>query len=97
MSWVSDIGLEPYGFKTRIPITLGGGPTELGYVVGTIDPMDAEQAVDLILNMYVESNSQSITEFISRVGVDKVREVLAMRIHSFKAPDKSISSVFGPN
>jgi ferredoxin-nitrite reductase len=97
MSWVSDIGLEPYGFKTRILITLGGGPTELGYVVGTIDPMDAEQAVDLILNMYVESNSQSITEFISRVGVDKVREVLAMRIPSFKAPDKSISSVFGPN
>jgi len=38
-----------------------------------------------------------MTEFISRVGVDKVREVLAMRILSFKAPDKSISSVFGPN
>jgi hypothetical protein len=45
----------------------------------------------------LRSNSQSMTEFISRVGVDKVREVLAIRIHSFKAPDKSISSVFGPN
>ena len=97
MTWVSDIGLEPFGSKTRILITVGGSPTALGLVIGTVDPGDAELAVQVLLDMYRKSGIHGVRDFVTKVGVDTVRNELAKYVLSFKPPDKDISIVFGPD
>ncbi|ADN50822.1 nitrite and sulphite reductase 4Fe-4S region [Vulcanisaeta distributa DSM 14429] len=97
MSWVSDIGFEPFGSKTRILITMGGSPTALGFVIGTVDPGDAELAAQVLLEMYRESGVRGVRDFVTKVGVDTIRSELVKRAPSFKPPDKDISIVFGPD
>jgi Sulfite reductase, beta subunit (hemoprotein) len=97
MSWVSDIGFEPFGSKTRVLITVGGGPTRLGQVVGTIDPGDMEAATEAILELYAKSGVKNMAEFVTKYGVDGIREELARRVPSFMKPDQNIKIVFGPN
>ncbi len=96
MSWVSDIGLEPFGFKTRILVTIGGGPRQLGLVVGTVDPNDAELTVKVILDMYGKSGIRGIREFAVKIGIDAIRDELKRQVPSFQPPDNSITNVFGP-
>lgn len=99
MSWVSDIGFEPFGSKTRILITMGGSSTALGFVIGTVDPGgDAELAAQVLLEMYRESGVRGgVRDFVTKVGVDTIRSELVKRVPSFKPPDKDISIVFGPD
>ncbi|WP_460173453.1 nitrite/sulfite reductase [Vulcanisaeta sp. JCM 14467] len=97
ITWVSDIGLEPFGSRTRILITVGGSSTALGLVIGTVDPGDAELAVQVLLDMYRKSGIHGVRDFVTRVGLDAVRNELAKYVPSFKPPDKDISIVFGPD
>ena len=97
MSWVSDIGFEPFGSKTRVFITVGGGLTRLGQIVGTIDPGDMEAATEAILELYAKSGVKNMAEFVTKYGVDGIREELARRVPSFMKPGQNIKIVFGPD
>ncbi|WP_414633176.1 hypothetical protein [Caldivirga sp. UBA161] len=96
MSWVSDIGLEPFGFKTRILVTIGGEPGQLGFIVGTVDPNDAELTVKAILGMYSKSGIHGIREFAVKIGIDAIRGELKKQVPSFQPPDNSVINIFGP-
>lgn len=97
MSWIADIGLEPFGSKTRILITMGGSLTTLGFVIGTVDPGDAELAVQVLLDMYRRSGVRGVRNFVIKVGVDAIRSELTRLVSSFRSPDKDINIVFGPD
>ncbi|MGC8597179.1 MAG: nitrite/sulfite reductase [Thermocladium sp.] len=96
LSWVSDIGLEPFGSRTRILVTVGGGPTRLGKVVCTVDPNEAETITKALLGMLEKHNCKDAGELVDRVGIDAIREELSRIASSFKAPDNGLS-IFGPN
>ncbi|WP_420805659.1 nitrite/sulfite reductase [Caldivirga maquilingensis] len=97
MSWVSDIGFEPFGFKTRILVTIGGASRQLGFILGTIDPSEAELTAKVILSMYVKSKAPNIREFAVRTGIDAIRDELRRQVPSFQPPNDSITALFGPD
>lgn len=97
MSWIADIGLEPFGYRTRILLTIGGTSTALGFIIGTIDPGDAELAVKVLLNMYERSGVHGVRDFVAKVGIDAIRGELGKNVPSLKPPDKDMVIIFGPD
>ncbi|WP_264890716.1 hypothetical protein [Vulcanisaeta souniana] len=69
----------------------------MGFVIGTVDPGDAELAAQVLLEMYRESGIHGVRDLMTKVGVNTIRSKLTKSVPSFKPPDKDIGIVFGPD